>query len=368
MYTPHTARDIEQMLEAVGVASLDDLVVVPEALAVKAPLDLVPALSEMEIADRFAAFAGRTAAGDYLSFLGGGAYRHYVPPVIAALAMRGEFLTSYTPYQAEVSQGYLQAIYEWQTYIALLTGMDVANASVYDGATAIAEAAIMAINATGRKALLISRAVHPNYRAVLRTYAAGLDVAVDELPYAADGTTDLTALGTLLADQRYAAVVVQSPNFFGAIDAPNASAVAAIRATKTLLIGAAAEAISLAALATPASWGADIAVGEAQSFGNAVAYGGPHVGYIAATTEQLRRIPGRLVGRTLDKDGRTAYVLTLQAREQHIRREKATSNICTNQAHCALVATIYLAALGKTGLRDVAAHNASCRRRPCATP
>ncbi len=271
--------------------------------------------------------------------------------------MRGEFLTSYTPYQAEVSQGYLQAIYEWQTYIALLTGMDVANASVYDGATALAEGAIMAINATGRKAVLVSQAVHPNYRAVLRTYAEGLDVAVDELPYAADGTTDFATLETLLADQRYAAVVVQSPNFFGAIDAPPADAVAAIKATKTLLIGVTAEALALAALATPASWGVDIAVGEGQSFGNAVAYGGPHVGFIATTGEQLRRIPGRLVGRTVDKDGRTAYVLTLQAREQHIRREKATSNICTNQAHCALVATIYLAALGKTGLRDVAAHN-----------
>jgi len=357
MYTPHTARDVEEMLRVVGVASLEELVRVPDAVAVKGPLDVVPSLSEIEIAERFATFAGRTSAGDYLSFLGAGAYRHYVPPVIGALAMRGEFLTAYTPYQAEVSQGYLQAIYEWQTYIALLTGMDVANASVYDGATALAEGTIMAINATGRKAILVSQAVHPNYRAVLRTYAEGLDVAVDELPYATDGTTDVSTLETLLADRRYAAVVVQTPNFFGTIDALASDAVAAIKATKTLLIGVTAEALSLAALATPASWGVDIAVGEGQSFGNAIAYGGPHVGFIATTDEQLRRIPGRLVGRTLDKHGNTAYVLTLQAREQHIRREKATSNICTNQAHCALVATIYLAALGKTGLRDVAAHN-----------
>jgi glycine dehydrogenase subunit 1 len=199
--------------------------------------------------------------------------------------------------------------------------------------------------------------VHPQYRAVLRTYARGLDVAVDELPLAADGTTDVSQLEAALADQRYAAVVVQSPNFFGAIDALAPAAVAAIKATKTLLIGVTAEALALAALAPPSSWGVDIAVGEGQSFGNAIAYGGPHVGFIAARDEQLRRIPGRLVGRTVDTDGRTAYVLTLQAREQHIRREKATSNICTNQAHCALVATIYLAALGKTGLRDVAAHN-----------
>lgn len=357
MYTPHTQRDIDEMLAVVGVTSLEELVRVPDAVAVKGPLDVVPSLSEIEIAERFATFAARTRAGDYVSFLGAGAYRHYVPPVIGTIAMRGEFLTAYTPYQAEVSQGYLQAIYEWQSYIALLTGLAVANASVYDGATALAEGAIMAINATGRKAVLVSQAVHPNYRAVLRTYAEGLDVDVDELPYAANGTTDVSSLESLLADQRYAAVVVQTPNFFGAIDALPPAAVAAIKATKTLLIGVTAEAISLAALATPASWGVDIAVGEGQSFGNAIAYGGPHVGFIATTDEQLRRIPGRLVGRTLDKDGKTAYVLTLQAREQHIRREKATSNICTNQAHCALVATIYLAALGKTGLRDVAAHN-----------
>ncbi len=345
------------MLDVVGVDSLDDLTRVPDAVALTAPLDVVPALAESEIAARFDRFAARNTAGSYVSFLGAGAYRHYVPPVVGAIAMRGEFLTSYTPYQAEVSQGYLQAIYEWQTYIALLTGMDVANASVYDGATALAEGAIMAINATGRKAVLVSRAVHPQYRAVLRTYARGLDVAVDELPLASDGTTDVAHLETALADQRYAAVVVQSPNFFGAIDALAPATVAAIKATKTLVIGVTAEALSLAALAPPGAWGADIAVGEGQSFGNAVAYGGPHVGFIAASDEQLRRIPGRLVGRTVDNAGRTAYVLTLQAREQHIRREKATSNICTNQAHCALVATIYLAALGKTGLRDVAAHN-----------
>ena len=357
MYTPHTQRDIDDMLSVVGVESLDDLVRVPEPVALTAPLDIVPARSEMEIAERFGHFAGRNEATAYVSFLGAGAYRHYVPPVVGALAMRGEFLTSYTPYQAEVSQGYLQAIYEWQTYIALLTGMDVANASVYDGATALAEGAIMAINATGRRAVLVSRAVHPHYRAVLRTYARGLDVAVDELPVAGDGTTDVSQLDAALADQRYAAVVVQSPNFFGAIDALRAPAVATIAATKTLSIGVTAEALALAALTPPGSWGVDIAVGEAQSFGNAIAYGGPHVGFIAARDEQLRRIPGRLVGRTVDHDGRTAYVLTLQAREQHIRREKATSNICTNQAHCALVATIYLAALGKTGLRDVAAHN-----------
>jgi glycine dehydrogenase subunit 1 len=350
------------MLRSVGAASLEELVRVPDALALRAPVAVTPQLSESEIAARFAGFAARTAAGGYTSFLGAGAYRHYVPPVIGALAMRGEFLTSYTPYQAEVSQGYLQAIYEWQSYIALLTGLDVANASVYDGATALAEAVIMAVNATGSKHVLLSRAVHPNYRAVLRTYAAGLDLTIDELPYGADGRTDTASLGDALAGQRYAAVVVQSPNFFGVIDPLPAADAAVAAASETVVIGVVAEALALAALATPASWGARICVGEAQSFGNAVAYGGPHVGFIAAGSEHLRRIPGRLVGKSVDGDGRPAYVLTLQAREQHIRREKATSNICTNQAHCALCATIYLAAMGKTGLRDCAALNVARTR------
>jgi glycine dehydrogenase subunit 1 len=357
VYTPHTAHDIEAMLRVIGVDALDDLVRVPDAIALREPVEVTPRLSEIEIAERFAGFAERTTAGSYTSFLGAGAYRHYIPPVVGAIAMRGEFLTSYTPYQAEVSQGYLQAIYEWQTYIALLSGLDVANASVYDGATALAEAAIMAVNATGRKAVLISRAVHPNYRTVLRTYAEGLELVVDELPYGADGRTDLRSLDAALADQRYAAVVVQSPNFFGAIDALPPGIADRIKATKTVVIGVVAEAMSLAALAAPATWGAEICAGEAQSFGNAIAYGGPHVGFIAATNAHLRRIPGRLVGKSVDGEGRTAYVLTLQAREQHIRREKATSNICTNQAHCALCATVYLAALGKTGLRDCAALN-----------
>jgi glycine dehydrogenase subunit 1 len=345
------------MLRVIGADSLEELVAVPDAVALDGPVSVAPALAESEIATTFAQLAARTPGSSCLSFLGAGAYRHYTPPIVGALAMRGEFLTAYTPYQAEVSQGYLQAIYEWQTYIALLTQLDVANASVYDGATALAEGAIMAVNATGRKALLVSAAVHPNYRTVLRTYAAGLELDVDELGYGADGTTDFASLPARLADQRYAAVIVQSPNFFGAVDVPGAAAAQAAKATGTLVIGVVAEAMSLAALVPPGAWGAAIAVGEAQSFGVAMAYGGPHVGFIATTTEHLRRIPGRLVGRTVDKNGAPAYTLTLQAREQHIRRERATSNICTNQAHCALCATIYLAAMGKTGLRECAAHN-----------
>ena len=372
MYTPHTDSDIAAMLAVVGAGSLEDLVRVPDAVALKRPLEVPPGMPEAQLAQKLGAYARRNSAVEYTSFLGAGSYRHYVPPVVMSLAMRGEFLTAYTPYQAEVSQGYLQAIYEWQTYICLLTGLDIANASVYDGATALAEGAIMAVNATGRRALLVSQAVHPNYRAVLRTYARGMDLDVEELPLAADGTTDLSSLDVRLADKRYAAVVLQSPNFFGAIDVPGEAARNAVKATGTVLIGVVAEALSLAVLTPPGAWGADIAVGEAQSFGNPLAYGGPYVGFIATTNEHLRRIPGRLVGRSLDNRGNNAYVLTLQAREQHIRREKATSNICTNQAHCALVATIYLAALGASGLERAAVLNlertATLAERVCAIP
>ncbi|HEX8806905.1 MAG TPA: aminomethyl-transferring glycine dehydrogenase subunit GcvPA [Candidatus Aquilonibacter sp.] len=366
MYTPHTQADIRAMLDTIGVKELDDLLQVPESIALKAQLDVVPGLPEYQIARRFEHFAAKNSSVDYTSFLGAGSYRHYAPPAIGALAMRGEFLTAYTPYQAEVSQGYLQAIYEWQTYICLLTGMDIANASVYDGATALAEGAIMALNENGRKKVLVSRAVDPNYRAVLKTYCDGLDVQVDEIPLTAEGTTDLTALAKAVASKEYACVALQSPNFFGNIDTLSTDALAAVNASETVPVAVVSEAISLGALATPASWGAEIVAGEAQSFGVAMAYGGPYVGFIASTKDHMRRIPGRLVGKSVDGQGRTAYVLTLQAREQHIRRERATSNICTNQAHCALIATIYLALMGKTGLRDVAALNVE-RSRELAT-
>jgi glycine dehydrogenase subunit 1 len=366
MYTPHTERDIQAMLEAIGAASLEELLAVPEGIALKEQLEVVPQLPEYQIVRRFEHFAKKSDAVNYRSFLGAGAYRHYAPPAIAALAMRGEFLTAYTPYQAEVSQGYLQAIYEWQTYICLLTGMEIANASVYDGATALAESAIMALGATGRKKLLVSRAVHPNFRAVLKTYCDGLDVSVDEIGYGSDGTTDAVAIARALEGKEYAAIVVQSPNFFGCVDTLDADARDAAQRSGTVPIAVVAEALSLAALETPHSWGAQIVAGEAQSFGVPVAYGGPYAGFIASTQEHVRRIPGRLVGRSVDTQGRDAYVLTLQAREQHIRRERATSNICTNQAHCALIATIYLALMGKTGLRDVAALNLE-RSRELAT-
>jgi glycine dehydrogenase subunit 1 len=366
VYTPHTDADIRAMLDALGVASLDDLLSVPDAVALKTTLEVVPALPEYQIARRFEHFAAKNTGVDYASFLGAGSYRHYAPPAIASLAMRGEFLTAYTPYQPEVSQGYLQAIYEWQSYICLLTGMDISNASVYDGATALAEGAIMALNANGRKKLLVSRAIDPNYRAVLKTYCDGLDVQIDEIALASDGTSDLAALTAAVASKEYAAVALQSPNFFGNVDALSHVALEAIHTSETVPIAVVAEAISLGALATPASWGAQIVVGEAQSFGVAMAYGGPYAGFIASTKEHMRRIPGRLAGKSVDGEGRTAYVLTLQAREQHIRRERATSNICTNQAHCALIATMYLALMGKTGLRDVASLNLA-RSRELAT-
>ncbi|MEO9169595.1 MAG: aminomethyl-transferring glycine dehydrogenase subunit GcvPA [Candidatus Baltobacteraceae bacterium] len=366
MYTPHTDRDIRAMLDAIGVGSLEELLKVPETVALKSAIDVVHALPEYQIARRFDALGAKNRGVDYASFLGAGAYRHYIPPAIAALAMRGEFLTAYTPYQAEVSQGYLQAIYEWQTYICLLTGMDVANASVYDGATALAEAAIMALNANGRKKILASRAVDPNYRAVLRTYCDGLDVEIDEIAYTPEGTTDMAWLRDAVASKEYAAVAVASPNFFGNIDMLDSAALAAVNASETVPIAVVTEAISMAALASAASWGAQIVAGEAQSFGVPLAYGGPYVGFIASTAQHMRRIPGRLVGKSVDTHGKTAYVLTLQAREQHIRRERATSNICTNQAHCALIATMYLELMGQTGLRDVASLNLE-RSRELAT-
>ncbi len=305
-----------------------------------------------------------TTGIDFVSFLGAGAYRHYVPPVIGTLAMRGEFLTAYTPYQAEVSQGYLQAIYEWQTYICLLTGMDLANASVYDGATALAEGAIMAVNATGRQAVLVSRAVHPNYRAVLHTYARR--ARPDRRRAAGTPPTGrpTSARSTRCSARRSTPRSSCSRRTFSARSTcrrtRRAQAVedSGTRADRRRRRGDVAGARSR----RRRQWGAHIVVGEGQSFGVPLAYGGPYVGFIAATKEHMRRIPGRLVGRTVDADGEPAFMLTLQAREQHIRREKATSNICTNQAHCALIATIYLAAIGETGLRRLSPRSTSSAR------
>ncbi len=367
MYAPHTERDIQAMLEVIGAKSLEALSSLPRGLKIEKPLDVEAPLPEANAYARIKELADANSAARMLSFLGAGAYRHYQPPAVPWFATRSEFLTSYTPYQAEASQGSLQAIFEWQTYVSLLTGMDVSNASLYDGATALVEGVIMSMHANGRKRVAISRGVHPMYRAVLDTYAAGMGLEVTEIPLSANGLTDASKLDA----SGVACVVVQSPNFFGCIEDLTPAAKAAHEAG-ALCVSVTAEALSLAVLKTPRESGADIALGEAQSFGLPLGYGGPYVGFIAATREHVRRLPGRLVGETKDVDGRRAFVLTLQGREQHIRRELATSNICTNQALCALIATVYLATVGSTGLQAIAAANLKRARElkeaVCALP
>ena len=359
MYTPHTQAEIQAMLDAIGAPSLEALSSLPHGLEIKERLGLPGALAEADAYAHIKSLADSDNAARLTSFLGAGAYRHYQPPAVPWFATRSEFLTAYTPYQAEASQGSLQAIFEWQTYICLLTGMDVSNASLYDGATALVEGVIMSLHAKGRHRVIISRGVHPLYRSVLQTYAAGMGIEVIELPLTADGLTDFSALGSNVG--QVDCVAVQSPNFLGNIeDIKQAASLA--RAADGLTISVTAEALSLAVLKTPRELGADIALGEAQSFGLPVGYGGPYVGFIASTSEHVRRLPGRLVGETTDVDGRRAFVLTLQGREQHIRRELATSNICTNQALCALIATVYLATVGSRGLRAIATANMSCAR------
>jgi glycine dehydrogenase subunit 1 len=352
MYAPHTERDVREMLAAIGAPSLEALSSLPAGLHITQPLNIAPALPEAQAYAKIKDLANQNAAARMISFLGAGAYRHYQPPAVPWFATRSEFLTSYTPYQAEASQGMLQAIFEWQTYVCLLTGMDVSNASLYDGATALVEGVIMALHANGRRRVLISRAVHPMYRAVLATYAGGMGLEVAEIPILANGLTDMEKIDASGAS----CVVMQSPNFFGCIENVGAAARAA-HAAGALSIHVTAEATSLALLRTPRECGADIALGEAQSFGLPVGYGGPYLGFIATTREHVRRLPGRLVGETKDVDGRRAFVLTLQGREQHIRRELATSNICTNQALCAMIATVYLATVGAKGLRAIATTN-----------
>jgi glycine dehydrogenase subunit 1 len=361
-YGPHTRDDRAAMLAAIGVASVDELFDdIPAALRASG-LDLPPPESEAELAERLRGLAGLNRT-DLIGFLGAGAYRHYVPPVVDQLLSRGEFYTAYTPYQPEISQGTLQTIYEYQSMMAELTGMDVVSASHYDGATATAEGALMACRATRRERVLVSRAVNPQYRQTLCTYFGGAGMSVDEVPLLTEGpaagTTDLAALERLLADRDRpaAAVLVANPSFLGLLE-PMAEAAALARAAGALLV-AVVEPVSLAVLASPGDYGADIAAGEGQPLGIALSYGGPYLGILACREPLLRQIPGRLVGMTSDADGRRAFVMTLRAREQDIRREKAASNICTNQALCALAAGIYMAAMGPRGLQDVASLGAA---------
>lgn len=341
------------MLEAIGAASIDDLFRhIPEYCRLTRPLNIPRGQSEPEILDFFQAAAAECAPG-WTSFLGAGAYRHFRPSPIDALISRGEWFTAYTPYQAEISQGTLQAIFEFQSMICQLTGMEVANASMYDGSTAMAEAVLMALRISGREGIVVARSAHPQYREVLNTYVTQRGLAAREIGYLPDGTIDLAALEAALGPDT-AAVVVQSPNFFGAIENWEAAAAAAHR-HGALLIAVIAEPISLGILAPPAA--ADIVALEAQGLGIPVGFGGPYAGVIATKEKYLRAMPGRLAGEARDHEGRRGYVLTLATREQHIRREKATSNICTNQALCALMAAIFMSLYGKDGLRELAEQN-----------
>jgi glycine dehydrogenase subunit 1 len=353
-YLPKSDAERAAMLRDIGASSIDDLfATIPEQYRLTRDLDIPRQMGESEIVEWF-----RTAAAKYTirhtSFLGAGAYRHYRPVIIDSLVQRGEFLTSYTPYQAEITQGTLQAIFEFQTMIAELTGMDVANASMYDGSTGAAEAVMMAARVTGRHKAVIASTVHPEYREVLATYTTYQNLPVSIVGYDnKTGRIDLAALEAAVTDET-AAILIQSPNFFGIIE--DVPVIAEIAHKKgALLIVSIAEAISLGVVRPPVE--ADIVSMEAQSFGVALSYGGPYCGVIAAKEKYLRQMPGRLVGQTTDRNGYRGFVLTLSTREQHIRREKATSNICTNQALVALMATIFLTIYGKEGIRELAEHN-----------
>jgi glycine dehydrogenase subunit 1 len=342
------------MLAACGLTSVEDLFAhLPDDVRVKQPLALAPGISEYEIIDYFRSRAAENASS-HASFLGAGVYAHYRPVLVDTVVARGEFLTSYTPYQAEISQGTLTTIFEFQTMICQLTGMDVANASMYDGSTAVPEAAMMAVRVTGRNRVLVSRTLHPEYREVLRTYARYEHMPIEEIAYVADsGLLDLEELERKLDDQT-AAVILQTPNFFGIVE--NVKAAAEITHRRgALLVVIFTEAVSLGLLEPPAD--ADIVAGELQSFAISPSYGGPFAGIIATKEKFIRQIPGRLVGETLDSRGNRAFCLTLSTREQHIRRERATSNICTNQALIALMATVFMSVYGKEGLRALAEQN-----------
>ena len=357
-YLPKSPADRAAMLGEIGVDAIDDLfATVPAEYRLTHDLNIPRQLGESEIIDYFKQAAHLNATG-YSSFLGAGAYRHYRPVIIDSLVQRGEFLTSYTPYQAEITQGTLQAIFEFQTMICELTGMDIANASMYDGSTGAAEAAMMAVRITGRDGVLVARSVHPEYREVMHTYAQHQGHTASEVAFRPTGSEnagriDLEALEAAVTEQT-ACVLVQSPNFFGVVE--DIPAIAEIVHKKgALLVVSIAEAISLGIVRPPVE--ADIVSLEAQSFGVALSYGGPYCGVIAAKEKYVRQMPGRLVGETKDTHGRRGFVLTLSTREQHIRREKATSNICTNQALVALMTTIFLTVYGKEGIRELALQN-----------
>jgi glycine dehydrogenase subunit 1 len=352
-YLPKSPAERQEMLAAIGAKSIDELFEsIPEKYRLRDALNLPGPFSEAEVISYFKERANENSLG-YTSFLGAGVYQHLRSVITDTILLRGEFLTSYTPYQAEITQGTLQAIFEFQTLMSQLTGQEVANASMYDGATATTEAALMAERLTRRSRVLVARSVHPEYREVLQTYAKNSGLHVEEIGYTRTGAVDVAAIKNALKDD-VAAVIVQSPNFFGVLETLP-GIVDAAHAAGALLVVAIAEGVSLGAVKPPAE--ADIVAMEAQSFGLPPSYGGPFAGVIASREKFVRQMPGRLAGETTDTKGQRGFVLTLATREQHIRREKATSNICTNQALCALAATVHLALLGKEGLREMAEQN-----------
>lgn len=362
-YLPKSESERARMCRAIGVESSEDLFSsIPQAIRLHRSLNLPPAYSEPALLDFFKACANENATG-FVSFLGAGMYSHFIPLVIDHLISRTEFYSAYTPYQPEVSQGTLQAIFEFQTFMCQLTGMDVANASMYDGSTAMTESALMAHRITHRNEFLVAETVHPEYREVLATYTQRLGLKIRKIGYFENGQIDLNELRIRLSD-RTAAVMVQSPNFFGNVESLEEIA-PIVHEKGALLITTVAEAVSLGLLRAPGfpleegSPVADIVAGEGQSLGIPMSYGGPVLGFIATRAPYRRQIPGRLVGQTVDLEKRRGFVLTLSTREQHIRREKATSNICTNQSLCALMATIYLSLMGQRGFRDLAIQNTS---------
>ena len=346
-FLPHTDDDVRAMLEAIGVGSIDDLFEsVPDGVLLDRPLDVPPELSEVELIDHLTELASAArGAGDLVCFAGGGAYDHYVPAAVRALAGRAEFTTSYTPYQPELSQGVLQAIYEFQTLVCELYGLEVANASLYDGGAALAEAVNLAVRVTGREQVVVGDTVHPHYLDVLETYTSGLGISVTRVPWSEDGTVTWASVDPGDA----AAVVVASPNFFGLLeDVAGAASVA--HDAGAIAVGF-TDPTAMGVLRAPGDAGIDVAVGEGTALGNALSYGGPSVGLFATRMDLVRQVPGRIAGATTDADGRRAFVLTLQAREQHIRRARATSNVCTNQTLMAIAAAVYLSWLGPEGLR-----------------
>jgi glycine cleavage system P protein (glycine dehydrogenase) subunit 1 len=358
-YLPHTDVEVQQMLDQIGVSNIDELFSgIPEDCRLQRPLDLPEAKSESETMSLLRSLAeGNSKVSEWDSFLGGGAYNHFIPSVVDHLVSRSEFYTAYTPYQPEISQGTLQAIFEFQTMVCQLTGMDVANASMYDGASACAEAVLLAIRAgKKRRKILLSQALNPQYRETVATYCQFLDIELVDIPMT-NGMTDQKALSGLIDDQT-AAVAVGYPNYLGQIE--DVAAIADVaHAAGSKLIVAVAEPLALALFKSPGELGADVVVCEGQSFGIPLSYGGPGIGFFAVKKKDMRGLPGRLVGETVDQDGKRGFVLTLATREQHIRREKATSNICSNQGMCTLMVGIYLALHGKQGLRKLAEVNYS---------